>query len=163
MLFWLPQLTKDWKRYLMGWVLKGGSKWSTSVRPRWSRKAYIMWKNPHEEGEEKREEENTVAYKRTLMWWSIFISKILISSDRRSFDHNSFLFVSDCFLTAHNLLLNSSKPCSLTHTLQNSLYWAFWTRILYNSGLGSKLCPYNIYYFCHTKSKQYNFFQEFKR
>ena len=51
--------------------------------------------------------------------------------------------MSDCFLTPCKPLLNSFKLSSLTHTQQNSSYWAFWTRIPYSLGLGSKLCPYS--------------------
>ena len=41
-------------------------------------------------GANKKEEENTVVCKWTLIWWSVLISKILVSSDGRSFDHNNF-------------------------------------------------------------------------
>ena len=65
-----------------------GSRWSTNVRSRWSGRTYIMWKNPHEEGTAKKRK-RILLHVKNLMWWSVFISKILVSSNGRSFDHNS--------------------------------------------------------------------------
>ena len=40
---------------LMGWVLKWRLGWSTSVKPRWQRGVYIMYRNPQKRGEIKKE------------------------------------------------------------------------------------------------------------
>ena len=106
------------------------------------RKSLYNTKKPPWRGGKKKED-NTVACKRTLIWWFILINKIPSLLKLRFFDDNSFyscLFVPQ-FHASH---------CSthLNLVLRPILYkihciGLFWTRIPCDLGLGSKFCPYN--------------------
>ena len=120
MLSWLPQLTKGWKGCLMGWVLKWGSRLSTSVGSRWSERSYIMWKNPHEKGvvknREREREQCSILNYFNIQLWLIYNNFGLLRL--KIHWHQYLLFALDCLLIQHWLLPNSLRPSSLTHTLQ---------------------------------------------
>ena len=76
------------------------------------RKSLYNVKKPTWRGGEEKKNDNTVACKRILMWWSVLINKILSLLGQRSFNHNSFyycLFVpqfhASHYLTHLNLVL----------------------------------------------------------